>query len=506
MHAGLQKDKRIIMKRISTALLSTALVTTMIAGCSQQIAETSASAVSTDATAAASAQASDNSTPEGEMQGPQSFEELYATQLTNYLDHQYYFDGITIPKEESNFYFINSFLDLSGYANMGYYPATTLGYIDLAAEYSGDEYATYGDYFIKYSENSLETAYILYTRAMAEGVTLSEQTKSDIDTMIESIRTEKAVPSGQTLDEYLQFYYGPGNNEANFRKNLEKYYLADAYSKKFCEEYPFTDEEKNVPYIRYALFYAPDTAEQADKDKALAAATAMKDSCSTIDDLSGLAQSAQEAGTVYDQGDIDVPRGRVVPNFEEWSYGEDRTVGELDVIYAPEYGYFVVGYLGKKEQSQDVLDQYALKQLSDEVIEEVEAKTHEFYTNDPYLPAPAGPTATSAPDYAIPTEGVVFDPNATVASEQTGSMNGTSSQTDVLIVVFITLAGVAIAAVIIILIASAVKNSKNGQTESSKPSKPSKKQKEVEEAEDVEEETEEDNGEDTEDEESGTEE
>ena len=41
---------------------------------------------------------------------------------------------------------------------------------------------------------------------------------------------------------------GPSDNDIKGKD------LADAYSKKFCEEYPFTDEEKNVPYIRYALF------------------------------------------------------------------------------------------------------------------------------------------------------------------------------------------------------------------------------------------------------------
>ena len=42
---------------------------------------------------------------------PETFEELYGNQLVNYLNHQYYFDGEAIPVNESNFYFINSFLD-----------------------------------------------------------------------------------------------------------------------------------------------------------------------------------------------------------------------------------------------------------------------------------------------------------------------------------------------------------------------------------------------------------
>ena len=447
------------------------MAATVIAGCSQQITESTVSGTVQETTAAPSAPAADNGEAAADPQEPQSFEELYATQLTTFLDHQYYFDGTAIPKTESNFYFINSFLDLSGYASMGYYPATTLGYIDLAAEYSGDEYATYGDYFIKYSENSLETTYILYKRSEAEGVTLSQETRADIDSMMENIKNEKAAASGKSLDDYLQFYYGPGMDEAHFRDTLERYYLADAYSKVYCENYAFSDEEKNVPYVRYALFYAPETAEQSAKDDALAAAAAMKDSCSSIDDLTGLAQSAQENGIVYDQGDIAVPRGQMVPKFEEWTYEEGRSVGELDIIYAPEYGYFVVGYLGLKEQSRDVLDQYALQQLSKELLEEVDSGSHDFHTDDVYLPSPAGPTATPIPDYAIPSEGVVFDPNATMESQPAGMVTGQQSQTDVIIIVFFTLAGVAIVAVIGILIFSAVKNGKNGSASSSGSSK-----------------------------------
>ena len=456
------------MKRIGTLIISAALAASVIAGCSKQITESTASGLTPDTTTAATvASAAGDTNVAADPNEPQSFEELYATQLTNYLDHQYYFDGKAIPKTESNFYFINAFLDLSNYALMGYYPATNLQYIDLAAEYPGDEYGTYGDYYVMYAENSLESTLILCARADAEGVTLSEETKQAMDEMLDDIRNGSAANSGKSMDDYLQFYYGPGMDEANFRYALERYYLADAYSKVYYENYPFTDEEKNVPYVRYALFYAPETAEQSAKDQALESATAMKDSCKTIDDLTGLAQSASESGLVYDQGDIAVPRGQMVPKFEEWAYEEERTEGELDIIYAPEYGYFVVGYLGLKEQSEDILSQTALKQLSQEILDEIDQKKHDFHTDDVFLPAPAGPTATPVPDYAIPTEGVVFNPDSTAVTTPAAQMNATTTKTDVLIWIFFILAGIAIIAVIAILIISAMKNGKGGSSQAS---------------------------------------
>lgn len=453
------------MKKISALILSTAIVASLFSGCNKEAAPSETAPTSTPASET-SAVASETVN----VDEPQTFEELYGDQLLNYINHQYYFDGEAIPVTETNFYFINAFLDLSGYANMGYYPATTLGFIDLSATFTGEEYETFGDYFVEYAENSIESTCILNLRAKEAEISLSDDTMKDIDEMLESIKNTQAANSGMSLDEYLQFYYGPGNDEATFRKVLERYYLADAYSKDFCDNYEFTDEEKNVPYIRYALFYAPDGASQEDKDKALEAATTMKDACTTIDDITPLAQAAQGNGVVYDQGDIAVPKGQMVPKFEEWAYGEGRTEGEMDIIFAPEYGYFLVGYLGLQEQSKDSLDKVALNALSESILEEVNANTHDFHTDDVYLPAPAAPTPTDIPQVTLDLSDPAFNPDATVASGNPETQSGNMSTTDVLVVVFITLAAVAVVAVVVILIAYAMKNGKGGNNNSSKSS------------------------------------
>lgn len=356
----------------------------------------------------------------------------YGEQLPQYLDKQYYFDGKPVPIQETNFYFINAYLEFTGYVMYGYLPGNAKGYLDLSAACTEPGYATYGDYFVEYAEKSLESTCILLARAEAEGVTVTDEIKASIDTSLNDMNTNYAAPAGMTLDDYLQAYYGPGNNEATFRTILERYYLADEYSKYYCSK----------PEISAAY--------QAEKDAALEAANNMKDSCTTIDDLTGLAQKAQQAGEVLDQGDIAVPKGQTVPKFEEWAYGEGRTVGELDVIYAPEYGYFVVGYLGVDEAtgvpnvryalfSAPEINVAALDALSQEVQQEINEKKHDFYCKE-----------------------------ATASSLTT---------TDVLIVVFFTLAGVAIAAVIVILIVNAMKKNKDtgsrGKSSSKNSSKPS---------------------------------
>ena len=397
------------MKKIGALILLTVMILAVFSGCSNTATVSVASATY------------------------QPLINNYGEQLPQYLDKQYYFDDKPISIQESNFYFINAYLDLSTYAMYGYFPANAKGYLDLSAACTEPGYATYGDYFIEYAENSLESTCILLARAEAEGVTVTDEIKASIDTSLNDMKTNYAAPAGQTLDDYLQAYYGPGNTEAAFRTILERYYLADAYSKVYCENYVFSDEDLSK------------------KNQALSDATAMKNACQTIDDLTGLAQAAQQAGTVRDQGDIEVPRGQMVPKFEEWAYEDGRNEGELDIIYAPEYGYFVVGYLGLSENGvpliryalfyapESDLDQIALQSLSQSLLDEINAGTHTLHSTD-----------------------------VKVSSMTT---------TDVLIVVFFTLAGVAIAAVIVILIVNAMKKNKDtgsrGKSSSKNSSKPS---------------------------------
>lgn len=505
---------------------------------------------------------------------PKTFEEVYGNQLMGYLNHQYYFDGEPVSLQESNFYFINAFLELSSDANMGYYPVTPSGGIDLAAELEVeiDDYGTYGDYFVKYAENALEMSLTLCSYARANDIPLSEDTKLAIDNMLDNIRYGSAANAGMSLDDYLQLYYGPGTDEATFRKILERYYLADAYSDKYCKEYPFSDDQIRTPYIRYALFYAPVSADQDTKDQAYqsamdmkdscnnlselkslaqsayengivreqgdsaaftselseypglwdwtfeeerkegdieviyepsvgyyvigylgikdqityvpyvryalfqpkdtdqvsltdayTAAKAMKDACGSISDLTGLAETAYKNGEVLDYGDILVTKGQLDKNFEDWAYDENRTDGELDIIYSPDFGYFVIGYIRTEKQISGLLTDIAMKDLTNIALEESNSGVHDFHTDDEYLPAPAAPTATPVPEIELTddgTEETVMNTEATEASAPVAQpqQNGSTKTADVLVVVFFTLAGVAIAAIIAVLIYSAVNN------------------------------------------------
>ena len=315
-----------------------------------------------------------------------SFDTVYGSQLIGYLNRQYYFQGEAIPVAESNFYLIDAFIELSRYATYGYYPMTAEGYFDLSAPYSADgnsEFATCGDFFLNYAEKMLESTYVINSIARSEGVALTEDTMREIDATIASIEQSSAVPAGLTLDEYLQIYYGPSCTADAFHKIIENYKLADLYTEHYIDIYEFDD----VPSIRYVLISAPETAG----DEAIAAAEeTANDILADSPDLGQLeiqGALAYTNGVAMESDVIGVVPGKCVSAFEEWAYDESREEGDIEVIYAPEYGYFVVGYEGMVEMPEQYKEDIVVKALGDMVTAEIDSGNYEFYTNDAYTPA-----------------------------------------------------------------------------------------------------------------------
>ena len=438
------------MKRTGAIIISAAVAASIFAGCSQPAEETS---VPVSETPAMTTAPSEITTAETEYEIPESMEEVYGDQITNYLGHQYYFNGEPIPTWETNYYFMETFNVLNQYAASSNLPITTYGCVDLAAEYPGDEFGTYGDYLVRQAEETIQSKCILCMRAEAEGIVLDEETYATIDELIEQYRSYVSQ-LGLSLDDYFRISLGPDIDEVTFRKISEIDYLSNEYANYYCANY-----EEQIPKVRYVFFPATDADEQAVRDAASNAATQLKDACENdLENIPVLAEEARNAGTNLDYGDLDITFGQFPLNLEEWAWSESRAVGDIDIVIEAELGYFVVGYLGK---TPDV--EKATEALIAEINDDITANPYDFHTDDVFLPAPAAPTATPVPeDQTEPSTQISFDPNAVnpTAPSVTAPEHKVNSN-EVIAVVLYTLAGVAIAAVIGLLIASAVKKSKN---------------------------------------------
>ena len=398
MYRRLQEDNR-QMKKVIATVVTAAIALSMVSGCNKNTKLTEAPS---DPSAS-----SDVSTDTSSTWEPQNFEELYGNQLPNYLNHQYYFDGEAIPMNESNYYFINTFIELANAVSQGYYTATTMGYLDLAAECpAGSGYATYGEFFVAKAESKLAQACVVNAKAKAEGISLTDEAQKNIDAVLDSL-AQKATNSGKSYEEYLKFWYGSDMTEESFRAIYEREYLAGLYSKYYAQNYEPTYEEKYFHNIRYAVFEAPEQpfdpntapATQAEKEAALAAPTDVLNKCKSIDDFPTYAQEAVDLGLAKETNDIIVNKygQRMVPEFEAWAYDENRKVGDMEIIYAVNYGYFVVGYLGHEEQSESVIESAAMSALSKSILEEISNGVHDLHTDDPYLASPPAPSPTTAP-------------------------------------------------------------------------------------------------------------
>ena len=401
--------------RTAAALMTTTVVMGALCSCNYETPETTTS-LAPGQTTAQTIDLSD-----------QSFETAYGSQLIGYLDHQYYFQGEAIPIAESNFYFIDAFSELTNYAQYyGLYPMTAEGWIDLSApvtadieneEVDGDAdlYANYGEFFVVYAERMLESTYIINSLAREKGLELSEEQLAEIDDIINNSVTPSATAAGMTNDEFLQLYYGPSCTEADFRNILYNYKLAELYTDDYIENYEFAEEDIMVPNTRYALFWAPE--EETDEETMAeqeALANELLEQC--VDAATGelsldlfevygtFSASQYEEGEpgAYQFGDeFAVSRGAVVPAYEEWAYAEEREEGDIEIIYAPEYGYFVVGYLGTTEVDDSTKDQLAVDAMSEEVLALIDEGSYDFYTDmeftaaEPVVATTAESSATS---------------------------------------------------------------------------------------------------------------
>lgn len=376
--------------------------------------EETGSSVAEDA-ASASETSSEEATETTETK---TFETMYGSQVNGFLNHQFYFDGEEVPVAESNFYFINDFLDLTQYAQYGYYPSTSEGYLDLSAELEDGSYDesvaghcdTWGDFFISFAQKDLEGVCIMNELAEEQGLELTDETLENIETLMTNLTTS-AEDQGLTLDEYLELYYGPDCDEEMFRYILNRYYIADLYTSNYVDNYEFDEDDiVMVPTVRYALFSAPETSTDADgntvtiSDEDLSAAeTAANDllaSCETVDDLETQGTELQNSGEVTQYGEVQVVKDQFVSDFEDWAWDESRTDGELGVIYAPEYGYFVVGFVGM-EEDEDSMDDIAYNAFSEEMADIIASDEYSLTTDDEFPVAePVASDETAAADTA----------------------------------------------------------------------------------------------------------
>lgn len=143
---------------------------------------------------------------------------------------------------------------------------------------------TYDELFRQRVISTLETANYYLDKCEAEGITLSDEHKAEIDELIGSIASS-AESNHFSASRYISYVYGKGLNEKIFRNLLEEQYLVAQYLEDVEEDCfnSFTDEELEKAYAEDpAEFQAVDLRlfgfevaeeEKADSEETTTAAT-----------------------------------------------------------------------------------------------------------------------------------------------------------------------------------------------------------------------------------------
>ena len=119
----------------------------------------------------------------------------------------------------------------------------------------GDEYETWGDYFIGNAKESIKQIVAMSEAAKAEGMELTEEELSSIDEQIEQIKSSAKTAGFGSGAKYLQALFGQGATESIVRQEMQRSMLASDYATEKQESFTYTADELAAEYKEHANDY-----------------------------------------------------------------------------------------------------------------------------------------------------------------------------------------------------------------------------------------------------------
>ena len=119
----------------------------------------------------------------------------------------------------------------------------------------GDEYETWGDYFIATAKDSMKQIVAMSEAAEAEGMSLSEEDLASIDKQIDQIKSNAKEAGFGSGAKYLQAMFGQGVTESIVRQEMQRSMLASNYAAAKQESFTYTEDELAAEYKEHADEY-----------------------------------------------------------------------------------------------------------------------------------------------------------------------------------------------------------------------------------------------------------
>ena len=235
---------------------------------------------------------------------------------------------------------------------------------------------TWEQHFLKSGIDGFHQYASAAAKAAAEGHELSEEEKTQIESIITQLPEDAKTYGFDSVDAYIQESFGPGVSQTDYESFLRLYFSAMSYDQSLYEAIKWTDEDLLAYYeahteefgdatpdtpnvnVRHILIM-PKTAEEGadptDEEKNAAKTKAeellaefLKDP--TEDHFAELAKENTEDPGSKENGGLyeDVYPGQMVETFNDWCFDAARKPGDTDIVETS-YGYHVMYFVKTSE-------------------------------------------------------------------------------------------------------------------------------------------------------------
>ncbi len=225
-----------------------------------------------------------------------------------------------------------------------------------------DENMSWADFFVEQAMNTAKDTYALYDKAMAEGLTLTEEQEKKIETTMSQVSMYASLYGYSNLSDYLVAMYGYGSSEASFREYQRVNEIASAYYNAHADSLEYTaDDVKahsdknpaaynsysfNAYYVTVSDYLTGGTTDDSgkttysDEEKEAARAAAEKvatdltaaTSVIELDKLVAALEINKDKENVASDAYVDSLYSNLPESFQTWLSAEGRKIGDTGVI------------------------------------------------------------------------------------------------------------------------------------------------------------------------------
>lgn len=280
---------------------------------------------------------------------------------------------------EFNFFYQNAFNSTYNnlYSTYGQYVNYMLDPSKPLDEQQYSEEQTWDDFFEQSALDSIQQNAMLCDAANAEGYTLTDSDKANIETTISNAKNAANERGYDSFKKYLVAVYGRGFTENDYKELVTAQNLAASYSQVLIDRYTetYTDEQLKEKYdsvsdeydlISYCYYYVDGSA---DDEAGIDADTAKNNAYETAKNISAAKTEEVFANLVreyapedekdyYEDADV-LLRKNVAPSnmdssYSEWLTSSERKYGDCTYIEATN-GYHVLLFVERNHNDYDLV-------------------------------------------------------------------------------------------------------------------------------------------------------